>query len=401
MAYGFGKDRKRNVRKEVRPEVKVVQEEHLADEESLVDAAEAAVGEDEDEMMIRRMIEEANAILGESVDMYDGTESGDGQAFLDDMENEDRNNPEDDLYDDGENERCDADPENTESEEADQEGHMGQDNVFPENDSRQPVEQDNDYLEELARLSAELGHASMQEKEPEDEILEAETEEIVPASEGLPEKEQEERLPDTDGAGNQDEAELSEDSREEHPLSGIQMPVQEEEQEIKKLFAIPEKPEEKLENTNQKEETGVSVILPGIIIEGNITAPTALDIRGEIKGNVNCKDKLNISGKITGDVQGTTIKMEKSKVKGDVICAKELVVNAGSAVAGNIKTSSVVIAGVIKGDVEASESADIAETAVIVGNVTSASIQIARGAVLEGTCSQNFNVGNLDEYFED
>lgn len=391
MAYGFGKEKKKNIHNEKATASQPILRNNIADEDALMNAAGSAVNEDENEMIIRQMLEETNAVLGEDISTYEayspveaeenvsGAADINGEAYLDPDHSPDTD-PDESFHD---LEAQEADPDDEEEKE--------EQNEDPDDEKTELEGTETDYLEELARLSAEFNRAGVQEKKPEDEAQNAENEETEAVTDEFPEEVSEKAASNITKEENHEKLNTNESHQK------MTTP----EQSLKTYFSMPESMEEKQENIQPQESNNVSVIFPGIIIEGNITAPTALDIRGEIKGNVSCRDKLNISGKITGDVQGTTITMEKSKVKGDVICAKELVINEGSAVAGNIKTSSVVIAGVVKGDVEASESADIAETAVIVGNVTSASIQIARGAVLEGTCSQNYNVGNLDEFFDE
>lgn len=362
MAFGFGEDKKKDVLKEKEAVAKPMadEDEKLADQEALMNEANVSDNEDAGEMMIRKMIEEASAVLGEEADMFSSAVFSEESAEMITQEETINNEAEDEAGDEPEDT---AEEENNGSKLADyDENRLGSEKEAA------------DYLEELARLSEELNQESM----PEHEVKNS-----------------------SKHAALDDARETHQEETEEIIQNTVEQKSswQSTDQEMKGLFVVPEeKTEEKIQSQPDGEE--VSVILPGIIIEGNITAPTALNIRGEIRGNVSCKDKLQISGKIIGDVQGETVVMERSKVKGNVVCDQALTIHEGSAVAGNIKTASVVIAGIVKGDVEATESADIAETAVIVGNVTSESIQIARGAVLEGTCSQHYNVENLNEYLD-
>lgn len=86
----------------------------------------------------------------------------------------------------------------------------------------------------------------------------------------------------------------------------------------------------------------------------------------------------------TGVFQGKDNHIIYGKVQGDCDIEGILVLGEGSRWKGNIRASSVVIAGRVDGDIQAINKLELARTAYVRGKITSPVVAIARGAVHEG-----------------
>jgi cytoskeletal protein CcmA (bactofilin family) len=102
------------------------------------------------------------------------------------------------------------------------------------------------------------------------------------------------------------------------------------------------------------EASGVSIIGPNIVINGNI----------ESAGDT--VEDVQIEGRVNGDVRCATVVLAEN-----------------SAVRGNIQAQRVKVAGAVEGGIEAEELA-IEGTAQITGDVVYEKIRIAAGAIVQG-----------------
>lgn len=95
-----------------------------------------------------------------------------------------------------------------------------------------------------------------------------------------------------------------------------------------------------------------TVIGTGVCFRGDIIAPGAVMLSGNVRGD--------------GDIGGA------------------LSVSRGAVWEGHVRARSAVIAGALTGSIEVTEQLEVGTAAVIKGNVTARTIAIARGAVIEG-----------------
>ena len=88
--------------------------------------------------------------------------------------------------------------------------------------------------------------------------------------------------------------------------------------------------------------------------------------------------------RITGDVEAPGALVMCGQVRGDGDVKGPLSVAAGARWEGEVHARSGVIAGAITGTIRVDEKLEIRATAVIRGRVTARSLAIAKGAVIEG-----------------
>jgi len=91
----------------------------------------------------------------------------------------------------------------------------------------------------------------------------------------------------------------------------------------------------------------------------------------DFSGTVSFEEPLLIRGNVSGDIDA----------KGLLVIDEEAVVNAG------IRTSRVVIRGLVKGDVIASEKVELASTGRLEGDIVTPEIAMENGCVFNGRCS--------------
>ena len=86
-----------------------------------------------------------------------------------------------------------------------------------------------------------------------------------------------------------------------------------------------------------------------------------------------------------GVFQGKDNHIVYGQVQGDCEIEGTLVLGEGGKWKGDIRASSVVIAGRVDGDIVATDKLELARTAHVCGKITSPVVAIARGAVHDGS----------------
>lgn len=103
---------------------------------------------------------------------------------------------------------------------------------------------------------------------------------------------------------------------------------------------------------NQKADAKESVIAADLTIEGKIEGSGHIRIAGSFKGDVN--------------VQGN------------------LTIEQGARVTGQVRASTVVIAGTLQGNIEAAVRVELLETGIVEGDVKAGSLTVAAGSRMRG-----------------
>jgi len=89
----------------------------------------------------------------------------------------------------------------------------------------------------------------------------------------------------------------------------------------------------------------------------------------------------------TGVIQGKDNHIVYGEVHGECDIEGTLLLGEGGRWKGNIRASSIVIAGHVEGDIHATTKLELACTAFVRGGITSPVVAIARGAVHDGSIS--------------
>jgi len=91
----------------------------------------------------------------------------------------------------------------------------------------------------------------------------------------------------------------------------------------------------------------------------------------DFSGTVSFEEPFLIRGNVSGDIDA----------KGLLVVDEEAVVNA------SIRTSRIVIKGLVKGNVTASEKVELASTGRLEGDIVTPEISMETGCVFNGHCS--------------
>ena len=101
--------------------------------------------------------------------------------------------------------------------------------------------------------------------------------------------------------------------------------------------------------------------------------------RGELKESLLSAD-LTIEGKIEGSGH---VRIAGS-FKGDVNVQGNLTIESGARVTGQVRASTVVVAGELHGNIEAAVRVELLETGMVVGDVKGGSLTVAAGSRMRG-----------------
>lgn len=102
-----------------------------------------------------------------------------------------------------------------------------------------------------------------------------------------------------------------------------------------------------------------TIIGPGAVFKGDITAPEAIRIDGTLTGNCDCKGNL--------------------------------ILGTDGQIKGNIKAQNVILSGKVVGDVAASGKLELLSTGKLSGNITARSLVIDEDAFFDGRCAMVTN----------
>ncbi len=105
-----------------------------------------------------------------------------------------------------------------------------------------------------------------------------------------------------------------------------------------------------------------TIIGPGAVLNGNLTAPETIRIDGTLNG--------------------------------DCICEGDLILGAEGVIDGNISARSVTLSGKVTGDIKAQEKLELLPTAEVTGDITSKSLIIDENASFDGRCIMSTNYQN-------
>ena len=144
-----------------------------------------------------------------------------------------------------------------------------------------------------------------------------------------------------------------------------------------------------------------AVITAGMVIAGDVTSESSIDIFGTVNGNVETRGKLNITGAVNGDSKAAEVIAESAKINGGIVSEGSVRIGASTVVIGNISATGAVIAGAVRGDIDVHGPVILESSAIVMGDIKSRSVQINNGAVIEGLCSQCYAEVNPTSFFDD
>lgn len=127
----------------------------------------------------------------------------------------------------------------------------------------------------------------------------------------------------------------------------------------------------------------VAVITEDMVVNGDITAQSDLNIFGQVTGSIACRGDVLVMGRVTGDVSGVNVRVE-GEINGNLAVDKRVDVGAGGRIKGDITASNVLSNGTSEGDINAEETIQLGGSAVVIGKVYARSFAITQGARIKG-----------------
>ncbi len=94
----------------------------------------------------------------------------------------------------------------------------------------------------------------------------------------------------------------------------------------------------------------VAVITEDMIVNGDITTQSDLNIFGQVTGSIACRGDVLVLGRVTGDLSGANVRVE-GEVNGNLTVDKRVDVGPGGRIKGDITASNVFSEGISEGDI--------------------------------------------------
>ena len=255
----------------------------------------------------------------------------------------------------------------------------------PQEMSEETEEFTEEQVEEDILGVVEQAEAEIQEEDPEmpveEDVLESDAEEMLPAEEYEEPADVEEAVEET----------VTESEMETMDVTDAMLSQTEGEEEDTM----------DMQTANRVAVDETAVVTEGMTITGDIVSQGSMELIGTVNGNLDIYGKLNITGTIQGNSKAAEIYAEGAKIAGEVNSDGSVKIGQSSVVIGNISASSAVIAGAVKGDIDVHGPVILDTTAIVMGNIKSKSVQINNGAVIEGLCSQCYADINPSTFFEE
>jgi cytoskeletal protein CcmA (bactofilin family) len=101
--------------------------------------------------------------------------------------------------------------------------------------------------------------------------------------------------------------------------------------------------------------------------------------RGDLKESL-----ISVDVTIEGKIEGSGHVRIAGSFKGDVNVQGNLTIESGARVTGQVRASTVVVAGELHGNIEAAVRVELLETGMVVGDVKAASLTVAAGSRMRG-----------------
>lgn len=144
-----------------------------------------------------------------------------------------------------------------------------------------------------------------------------------------------------------------------------------------------------------------TVITNGSKVVGSIESNGSVEIYGIVNGDIKCNGLLTIAGIQQGNVEAGEVNIEGARVAGEIKTEGSVKIGSNSVVVGDMRATSVYIAGAIKGDMDVNGSVILDTSAIVWGNIKCRVIQINEGAIIEGNCTQSYAEVDIHSIFGD
>ena len=106
---------------------------------------------------------------------------------------------------------------------------------------------------------------------------------------------------------------------------------------------------------------------------------------GTIQGNIECESKVCIQGEVIGNITAKGLLVTGGgKVRGNIVSTTDLVLQAGSAVEGDMQAAEMTLEGSITGNLSCAGNLSLGAKSVVTGDISTKDITTTLGAHING-----------------
>ncbi|MCI8652225.1 MAG: polymer-forming cytoskeletal protein [Angelakisella sp.] len=128
-----------------------------------------------------------------------------------------------------------------------------------------------------------------------------------------------------------------------------------------------------------------TVIGKAALITGDLTAKGPITVAGTIQGNIECESKVCIQGEVIGNITAKGLLVTGGgKVRGNIVSTTDLVLQAGSAVEGDMQAAEMTLEGSITGNLSCAGNLSLGAKSVVTGDISTKDITTTLGAHING-----------------
>jgi len=114
-------------------------------------------------------------------------------------------------------------------------------------------------------------------------------------------------------------------------------------------------------------------------------AHAAVDTMARVSAKVEPKESVIAAGiTIEGKVQGVGHLRISGAFKGDVSVDGNLVIEVGAKLTGQVRATTITVAGELEGNIDGAKRVELLETGVIAGDVKAGALTVAAGSRMRG-----------------
>lgn len=148
------------------------------------------------------------------------------------------------------------------------------------------------------------------------------------------------------------------------------------------------------------EENPATVISRSMVIVGEITSGSDIEVYGDVKGSIKVDGDVKATGKIIGDVAGNSITLSGSTIQGNITAQGNVTIGFDTVVIGDITAENIKLNGKVKGNLKISKISEFQENALLAGDVYSQTISMSQGAKLHGNVSVALDSTQSEKEFD-
>ena len=130
-----------------------------------------------------------------------------------------------------------------------------------------------------------------------------------------------------------------------------------------------------------------AVIPHDMVINGNITTKSNMNIAGSVVGDILCEGNIFLQGTVQGNVNAGNITIQNGNLQGDVAVQENAIIEQGSNLKGNLSAQNVYTNAYTEGKINAGGMVELKSQAYVKGDVTAKLFTVSAGAKIKGMVS--------------